>query len=125
MAAIEKAFLRQVGDEYILKIRLCVFLMFILFTACMSSAEAVGAASNVQALSNDSSSNQAVYDSSTLDHEKNGVDVSKQNLIVYTTPDKYTNEDFLNDISIWKHNQNVVYAAIYNLKYDHQLPHRP
>ena len=27
--------------------------------------------------------------------------------------------------TIWKHNKNVVYAAIYNLKYDHQLPHRP
>jgi g-D-glutamyl-meso-diaminopimelate peptidase len=77
--------------------------MFILLIGCVSS-EAAGAASDTVRVSNGSSSGKAVDDSSTLDNGKTKVDVSKQKLIIYTTPDKYTNEDFLNDISVLKSN---------------------
>ena len=77
--------------------------MFILLTGCVSS-EAAGAASDTRSVLNGSSSNKAVADSSTLVNGKNRADVSKQKLIIDTTPDKYTNEDFLNDVSVLKSN---------------------
>ena len=77
--------------------------MFILLIGCVSS-EAAGTASDIRVVPNGFSSGKAVDDSSTLDNGKTKVDVSKQKLIIYTTPDKYTNEDFLNDISVLKSN---------------------